>query len=171
MAFAPSHANSIQFLISTQACHSPHVSVHPPIKNVVVGKLKNSRGSQSRLSDGAHKVFNVFVSQSRSKPSEKATKIIQPTDKGLPPLPGGGSPSSTIWQLASRTPVSTVTSTLSSSGCARTVFPSSTSEWEVVHRKLQQIKDRGDNPFTWVLADTKSVTLHSDWQQWGGGDF
>ena len=41
----------------------------------------------------------------------------------------------------------------------------------MVHRKLQQIKDRGDNPFTWVLADTKSVTLHSDWQQWGGGDF
>ena len=41
----------------------------------------------------------------------------------------------------------------------------------MVHRKLQQIKDRGDNPFIWVLADTESVTLHSDWQQWGGGDF
>ena len=90
LARAGPHNESMAFLISTQAGHSPHVSVHPPIKNVVVGKLKNSRGSQSRLSDGAHKVFNVFVSQSRSKPSEKATKIIQPTDKGLPPLPGGG---------------------------------------------------------------------------------
>ena len=52
-----------------------------------------------------------------------------------------------------------------------TIGEFSTSEWEVVHRKLQEIKARGDNPFIWVPADTESVTLHSDWQQWGRGDF
>ena len=41
----------------------------------------------------------------------------------------------------------------------------------MVHRKLEEIKARGDHPFIWVPADTESVTLHSDWQQWGGGDF
>ena len=89
LARAGPHNESTAFLISTQAGHSPHVSVHPPIKNVVVSKLKNSRRKQSKLSEGAHEAFNVFVSQSRSKPSEKAMKIIQPTDRGLPPLPVG----------------------------------------------------------------------------------
>ena len=89
LARAGPHNESTAFLISTQAGNSPHVSVHPPIKNAVVGKLKNSRSKQSKLSEGAHEAFNVFVSQSLSKPSEKAMKIIQPTDKGLPPLPGG----------------------------------------------------------------------------------
>ena len=121
LARAGPHNESTAFLISTQAGHSPHVAVHPPVKNTVVGKLKNSRGKQSKLSDGAHEAFNVFVSQSWSKPSEKVMKIIQPTDSGLPPLPGG-CPSLTIWQPVSRMRVITVTSTLSSSGYVRTIL-------------------------------------------------
>ena len=183
LARAGPHNESTAFFISTQAGHSPHVSVQPPIKNAVVGKLKNSRSNQSKLSDGAHEAFNVFASQSRLKPSEKAMKIIQPTDKGLPSLLGGAP---LIDHLAAcikntrehsdidpfiqrlrqnRVPIA------HKNWVEVTIGESSTSEWEVVHRKLQQIKDRGDSPFIWVPADTESVTLHSDWQQWGGGDF
>ena len=125
LARAGPHNESTAFFISTQAGHSPHVSVHPPIKKTVVGKLKNSRSKLSKLSEGAHEAFNVFVSQSRSKPSEKVMKIVQPTDGGLPPLPGGVP---LIDHLAAcvKNACDHSDITHSSSSCARTVFPSHT---------------------------------------------